>query len=78
MKKLFTYLFFFCSLIAVAQNEQLAQNYFDKGEFDKAASLFEEMEKKQPNNFYFTQKLASCYQGLNQFEKAEKFLITTG
>lgn len=76
MKKIFTYLFFFFSLIAVAQNEQLAQNYFDKGEFDKAASLFEEMEKKQPNNFYFTQKLASCYQGLNQFEKAEKFLLS--
>lgn len=76
MKKIFTYLLFFCSLIAVAQNEQLAQNYFDKGEFDKAASLFEEMEKKQPNNFYFTQKLASCYQGLNQFEKAEKFLLS--
>ncbi|NHM02427.1 tetratricopeptide repeat protein [Flavobacterium difficile] len=76
MKKLFTYLFFIFSLIAVAQNEQLAQNYFDKGEFDKAASLFEEMEKKQPNNFYFTQKLASCYQGLNQFEKAEKFLLS--
>ena len=75
MKKIFTYLFFFFSLISVAQNEQLAQNYFDKGEFDKAASLYEELEKKQPNNFYFTQKLVSCYQGLKQFEKAEKLLL---
>lgn len=76
MKKLFSYLFFFCSLIGFSQNELLAQNYFDKGEFDKAISLFEELEKKQPNNFYFTQKLVSCYQGLKQFDKAEKLLLS--
>ena len=75
MKKLFTYLFFFFSLISFAQNEQLAQNYFDKGEFDKASSLYEELDKKQPGNFYFTQKLVSCYQGLKQFDKAEKLLL---
>ena len=64
------------SLLVVAQNEQLAQNYFDKGEFDKAASLYEEMDKKQPNNFYFTQKLVACFQGLKQFDKAEKLLLS--
>lgn len=76
MTKLFTYLFFFFSLIGFSQNEQLAQNYFDKGEFDKATSLYEEMEKKQPSNFYFTQKLVSCYQNLKQFDKAEKLLLS--
>lgn len=76
MKKLFSYLFFFCSLIGFSQNELLAQNYFDKGEFDKATSLYEELDKKQPGNFYFTQKLVSCYQGLKQFDKAEKLLLS--
>ena len=76
MKKIFTYLFFFCSLIGFSQNELLAQNYFDKGEFDKATSLYEELDKKQPGNFYFTQKLVSCYQGLKQFDKAEKLLLS--
>jgi tetratricopeptide (TPR) repeat protein len=76
MKKIYTYLFFFCSLIGFSQNELLAQNYFDKGEFDKASSLYEELDKKQPGNFYFTQKLVSCYQGLKQFDKAEKLLLT--
>ena len=75
MKKLYTYLFFFFSLIGFSQNELLAQNYFDKGEFDKATSLYEELDKKQPGNFYFTQKLVSCYQGLKQFDKAEKLLL---
>ena len=76
MKKLFSYLFFFCSLISFSQNELLAQNYFDKGEFDKATSVYEELDKKQPGNFYFTQKLVSCYQGLKQFDKAEKLLLS--
>lgn len=75
MNKLFTIILSFFSLIAVAQNELLAQNYFDKGEFDKATSLYEELDKKQPGNFYFTQKLVSCYQGLKQFDKAEKLLL---
>ena len=75
MNKFFTIILFFFSLIAVSQNELLAQNYFDKGEFDKAISLFEELEKQQPNNFYFTQNLVSSYQGLKQFDKAEKLLL---
>jgi len=75
MNKIYTIILSFFSLIVVSQNEQLAQNYIDKGEFDKAASLYEELEKKQPNNFYFTQKLVSCYQGLKQFDKAEKLLL---
>ena len=75
MNKIYTIILSFFSLIVVSQNEQLAQNYIDKGEFDKAASLYEELEKKQPNNFYFTQKLVGCYQGLKQYDKAEKLLL---
>jgi tetratricopeptide (TPR) repeat protein len=75
MKKIYTIILSFFSLLVVSQNEQLAQNYFEKGEFDKAASLYEEMEKKQPNNFYFTQKLVACFQVLKQFSKAEKLLL---
>ena len=76
MNKLFTIILFFISLIGFSQNELLAQNYFDKGEFDKATSMYEELDKKQPGNFYFTQKLVSCYQGLKQFDKAEKLLLS--
>lgn len=76
MNKILTLIFFFCSLISFSQNELLAQNYFDKGEFDKASSMYEELDKKQPGNFYFTQRLVSCYQGLKQFDKAEKLLLS--
>ena len=36
MKKIIFLFSFFYSLIGFSQNDQLAQNYFDKGEFEKA------------------------------------------
>ena len=55
-------------------NEYLAQNYFDRGEFDKAVVMYEELVKKQPNNYQFFQKQIACYQQLKQFDKAEEVI----
>ena len=73
MKKIFfTLLFLMIAFFVQAQNEQLAQNYFDRGEFEKALISYEELLKAQPNNFNYFQKTVECYQQLQQFEKAEK------
>lgn len=72
MKKLVTVLFFALSLFVQAQSEQLAQNYFDRGEFEKAQIAYEDLLKSQPNNFTYFQKTVECYQQLSQFEKSEK------
>lgn len=60
------------SIFVHAQNEQLAQNYFDRGEFEKAQIAFEDLLKAQPNNYNYFQKTVECYQQLSQFDKAEK------
>lgn len=52
-------------------NEQLAQNYFDRGEFDKAILIYDDLAKGQPNNYHYFQKQIACYQQLSQFDKAE-------
>ncbi|WP_395054828.1 tetratricopeptide repeat protein [Flavobacterium sp.] len=72
MKKILLLLFLSLSLFVQSQSEQLAQNYFDRGEFEKAQIAFEELLKAQPNNFNYFQKTIECYQQLSQFEKAEK------
>ncbi|MXN91271.1 hypothetical protein GR160_08520 [Flavobacterium sp. Sd200] len=74
MKKLFTCIFLFFSFVAFAQNDQLAHNYFEKGEFEKALSIYQDLEKAQPGNIFYTQKVAACYQQLSQYEKAGKLL----
>jgi len=72
MKKLLVLLFFAFTLVVQAQSEQLAQNYFDRGEFEKAQIAYDELLKAQPNNFVFFQKSVECFQQLSQFDKAEK------
>jgi len=72
MKKIIALLFIFLSLLVHGQNEQLALNYFDRGEFEKALVSYEELLKAQPNNFNYFQKAVECYQQLQQFDKAEK------
>ena len=72
MKKILLLTVLLFSLVAFSQNEQLAQNYFDRGEFEKAMVSYEDLLKSQPGNGTYFQKLVECYQQLQQFDKAEK------
>lgn len=58
-----------------AQSNELATAYFDKGEFDKAVTLYEKLYKKQPYDQFYFAKLLTCYQQLEQFDKAEKIIL---
>ena len=63
------------SIWVSAQNEQLALQYFDDGEFEKALTIFEESSQKQPSNFFFFQKIIECQQQLKQYDKAEEVIL---
>ncbi|MFZ4106204.1 tetratricopeptide repeat protein [Flavobacterium sp.] len=71
-KTLILQFFLIFSLFASAQSEQLAQNYMDRGEFEKAQIAYEELLKSQPNNYNYFQQTVICNQQLKQFEKANK------
>lgn len=75
MNKIFQILFFLLSLNVFSQNEYLGQNYFDRGEFDKAVLIYEDLLKSYPNNPEYFKKEVLCLQQLKQFDKAE-LLIT--
>ena len=62
-------------MIVFSQNEQLAQNYFDKGEFEKALISYQELITAQPFNGYYFQRIVDCYQQLKQYEPAEKSIL---
>lgn len=67
---LFLFLLFLTPLV-YAQNEQLAQNYFDKGSFEKALVSYEELLKSQPGSGNYFQRVIDCRQQLMQYEKAQ-------
>jgi hypothetical protein len=69
----------FSVLIVHAQNdtdEQLAKQFFDNREFDKAAILYEKLFNKAPLQEYFEGYLESIL-ALNDLKTAEKFVKKT-
>jgi tetratricopeptide (TPR) repeat protein len=74
-KTLLHILFLLWLTVSFAQNEQLAQNYYERGEFEKARISYEELLKSQPGNGVYFQRLIDCYQQLEAYEVAEKTII---
>lgn len=69
MRQLFYIIIFLTSFVSFAQNEQLALDYFDKGEYEKAVTLFEDLYETQPSMLHFN-KLLECYQELENYDGA--------
>ena len=74
MHKFFILFFLVFSSIVSSQNEQLAQNYYERGEFEKALLSYQELLKTQPSNGIYFLRVVDCYQQLLQFDKAETAL----
>ncbi|MFV8358736.1 tetratricopeptide repeat protein [Flavobacterium sp. LS1P3] len=72
MKNIFLHITLFFSLLCFSQNEQLAQYYYDKGDFEKAKISYEELLKEIPLNSQYFLRIIDCSQQLQQFESAEK------
>ncbi|MFN2260927.1 MAG: tetratricopeptide repeat protein [Psychroflexus sp.] len=72
-------MFFLCILLFVgmmsfAQSQDLAQNYLDQGEYEKAKSVFENLHKKNPRNQQALMGYVESLQALEDFETAEDVL----
>lgn len=74
MNKCFLYISLLFSLIAFSQNEQLAQYYYDKGDFDKALVSYQELSDGLPSNPFYFQRKIDCMQQLLQFDAVEKVI----
>ena len=74
MKNLLSLLIILFSICGFSQTAQLSQNYFDRGDFEKALLVYEELLKSQPSNGMYFQRQIECLQQLSQFEKAQTLL----
>ena len=75
MKKIIFLFSLLYSLIGFSQNDQLAMNYFDKGEFEKALVSFQDLLTSQPGNGFYFQQTIECYQQLKKYDVAEKAIL---
>jgi tetratricopeptide (TPR) repeat protein len=67
-------LFFPLALFAQTKEEQLAAQYFNNGEFDKAADIYEKLNSKNPESAYIYDNLLSSYFQLKQWDDAAKLV----
>ncbi|MGI9545617.1 MAG: tetratricopeptide repeat protein [Flavobacteriaceae bacterium] len=58
-----------------AQDDFLAKQYFNDGEYEKAVVFYENLVRQHPRRSDYFEGLVACYQQLEEYLKAEEFLI---
>ncbi|MAT56292.1 MAG: hypothetical protein CMN32_17615 [Saprospirales bacterium] len=73
MKSVSVLLFlFFLAFAASAQDAKLAQQYYNDGEFEKAAYVYKKLYENQNNNEYYFNRYLTCLMAVEQFDEAEE------
>lgn len=75
MARLLTIVLLLSFSIVFAQSEQIAEDYFKRGDFEKALLAYQKLTEREPNNYKYTYKLIEIYQQLERFEEAQELLI---
>lgn len=60
---------------SLAQEDFLAQQYFNDGDFEKAVVFYEKLVEKSPRRTDFIEGLIASYQQLERYEDAEEYLL---
>ncbi|SDM41021.1 tetratricopeptide repeat protein [Kriegella aquimaris] len=74
--KQFLFILAFCFVqLALAQDDFLAKQYFNDGDFEKAVVFYEKLLDKNPRRTDYAEALIACYQQLERYKDAEAFLL---
>ncbi len=71
-------LFILCLLFSTSlfsQDDALAKDYFNKGDFEKALYEYKKLYAKSPSNINYINQLVTAHQQLEQYNEAEDFLL---
>ena len=71
----FIALWFIAGCGLYAQSEQLAKNFFDQGEYEKALKVYQKLYEQNPANPVYFNGVVSSNQQMENFEEAEKMLM---
>ncbi len=76
MKNTLLFVLFFLLLSwTFGQEDFLAKQYFNDGEFEKAVVFYEKLVKENPRRTDYSEGLVACYQQLERYDDAESFLL---
>ena len=76
MKRFFLFLSILLPALGFSQvnDEELAAEFLNNKEYDKAVILYEKLLKKDNSSPYYYQNLLACYIELKNYEDAEKMV----
>ncbi|NDV42524.1 tetratricopeptide repeat protein [Muricauda sp. 40Bstr401] len=60
---------------ALAQEDFLAKQYFNDGDYEKAVVFYEKLAASNPRRTDYSEALVACYQQLERYTEAETFLL---
>lgn len=60
--------------VGVGQNARLAQQYFQNGEYEKAAELYSDLYQSNGNNDFFFDRYFDCLLALENYSEAEEVI----
>lgn len=75
MRRILVLLIFLLLQTVAAQEDFLAKQYFADGDFDKAVVFYEKLVEQNPRRTDYAEGLIACYQQLERYSDAEKFLL---
>ncbi|RZS99021.1 tetratricopeptide repeat protein [Aquimarina brevivitae] len=70
----FLYIFLLLCSLSFSQSEQLAKNYIEQGQYEKALTIYKRLYERNPNRMNYILGLVEAHQELEQFNEAEKIL----
>ncbi|WP_242130863.1 tetratricopeptide repeat protein [Aestuariivivens marinum] len=75
MRVLYIICFLF-TLGGVAQNDAIAKDYYNNGDFEKALHEYKKLYAQSPSNINYINQIVSTHQQLEQYDEAETFLLS--
>lgn len=74
--RIFLFISVFCSVqLLFSQDDFLAKQYVNDGDYKKAVVFYEKLIKKNSRRTDYVEGLIFCYQQLEEYDKAEEFLV---
>ncbi|MEL6811605.1 MAG: tetratricopeptide repeat protein [Bacteroidota bacterium] len=74
MRNLLFFLILLWTLSSFGQSEALGKNYFERGDYEKALTIFKKLARQNPHRTDYTEYLLKSHQQLENFEEAETII----
>lgn len=77
MRRIISFIIFFLFIVCFvkAQDSRLANQYYQSGEYEKAATIYKKLYERQPNSYYYFGRYIESLMAVENYERAEQDIL---